>query len=270
MKHFITGAGSGIGAAVRSGALCARRRADAPGAHQGSVPQELADAFPGASLLVGDLAQPWRSRACSPSRCSRWPSTPCCTSPGSPSWTGSAACRRPTPGTSSTSTCSARCVLTSALLPALRKRRGHVVFANSSAGIHAKPGWAAYCAVEVRPARLRRQPAGRREGERDPGDLPLPRPDRHAHAAAGACPGRLGLRPVAVDPAGDGGRRRCCTCWTCRRTPTSRVCGSGPRPLTPTRRRAHPAVGRGRQRPARRRNGGAIRLLPDGTAVARP
>ena len=35
-------------------------------------------------------------------------------------------------------------VLTNALLPALRARRGHVVFANSSAGIHAKPGWAAY------------------------------------------------------------------------------------------------------------------------------
>ena len=35
-------------------------------------------------------------------------------------------------------------VLTNALLPALRERRGHVVFANSSAGIHAKPGWAAY------------------------------------------------------------------------------------------------------------------------------
>ena len=35
-------------------------------------------------------------------------------------------------------------VLTSALLPALRQRHGHVVFANSSAGINARAGWSAY------------------------------------------------------------------------------------------------------------------------------
>ena len=35
-------------------------------------------------------------------------------------------------------------VLTQALLPALRKGPGHVVPANSTVGMRAKPGWAAY------------------------------------------------------------------------------------------------------------------------------
>lgn len=143
MRHFITGAGSGIGAAIAT-ALEARGDELVLLARTKERAGELAAAFPGASLVVGDLSQPLALEgmlavALLPLALDSLLHI-----------AGIARLDR----VSSLSVGDARdqlnvnllspMVLTNALLPALRARHGHVVFANSSAGIHAKPGWAAY------------------------------------------------------------------------------------------------------------------------------
>ena len=136
MRHFITGASSGIGAAIAAArhdrgdelVILARTRARA---------EEMAVAFPGAAFLVGDLAQPialesMLALAMLPLALD--------------SLLHIAGIARLDP----VRTISARdvreqvdvnlvspMVLTSALLPALRRSGGHVVFANSSTGIDA-------------------------------------------------------------------------------------------------------------------------------------
>ena len=143
MRHFITGAGSGIGAAIAA-SLCARGDELVLLARTKERGAELAEVFPGASVLVGDLAQPMALEAmlaiamlplaldsllhiAGIARLDRVRSL-------------SVGDARDQLNVNLLSPI----VLTNALLPALRTRRGHVVFANSSAGIQAKPGWAAY------------------------------------------------------------------------------------------------------------------------------
>ena len=58
MKHFITGAGSGIGAAVAA-ALHARGDELMMLSRTKDRAEELAARFPDATLLVADLANPW-------------------------------------------------------------------------------------------------------------------------------------------------------------------------------------------------------------------
>jgi NAD(P)-dependent dehydrogenase (short-subunit alcohol dehydrogenase family) len=145
MRHFITGASSGIGAAIAAAlydrgddlVILARTRERA---------EEMAVAFPGAAFLVGDLAQPQALESML-----AFALLPLALD----SLLHIAGIARLDP----VRTISARdvreqvdvnlvspMVLTSALLPALRRGRGHVVFANSSTGIDAKPSWPAYCA----------------------------------------------------------------------------------------------------------------------------
>ena len=143
--HVITGAGSGIGAALA-------RRLHARGdelvlhARDAGRAKELAAEFPGARTLVGDLAEPARlswafSHQTLPGRVdSRLPIagvvdlgevgelTP-------RSWRHQLDVNLLAPAE-----------LTRLLLPQLRASRGHVLFVNSGAGLAAHAGWAAYAA----------------------------------------------------------------------------------------------------------------------------
>ena len=145
MKHFITGASSGIGAAVAA-ALYARGDELTLLARTKARAQELADAFPGASLLVGDLAQPVAFESMLALAMLPLALDSLLHIAGvaklEPIRNVSAAAAREQLDVNLLSPM----VLTRALLPALRKRRGLVVLANSSTGIDAKPDWAAYCA----------------------------------------------------------------------------------------------------------------------------
>ncbi|MDX3097422.1 SDR family oxidoreductase [Streptomyces sp. ME01-24h] len=143
--HLITGAGSGIGAAV------ARRLLDRGDelwllARDAGRAKELADRFPGAHTLVGDLAEPERlswalGHQSPPDRLDSLlhiagvvdlapvgELTP-------KVWNLTLAANLVGPAE-----------LTRLVLPQLRLSRGHVVFVNSGAGLNASAEWGAYAA----------------------------------------------------------------------------------------------------------------------------
>lgn len=144
-EHVITGAGSGIGAAV------ARRLAERGDtlwlwARDAARARQLTDAFPGARTLVGDLAEPERlswalGHQNPPDRIDGLLHLAGIVELGEVAeltpriWRDTLAANLMAPAE-----------LTRLLLPQLRAARGHVVFVNSGAGLHANPHWSAYAA----------------------------------------------------------------------------------------------------------------------------
>src|SRR4051794_11230506 len=143
--HLVTGAGSGIGAAV------ARRLLDRGDdlvlfARDAGRAREIAAQFSGASTLVGDLAQPGRlswalSKQNLPERIDSLVHVAGVVDLGSVAdlsptlWERQLAVNLVAPAE-----------LTRLLLPVLRVSRGQVVFVNSGAGLRAHADWSAYAA----------------------------------------------------------------------------------------------------------------------------
>ncbi|MDT0341239.1 SDR family oxidoreductase [Streptomyces litchfieldiae] len=143
--HVITGAGSGIGAAV------ARRLAERGDelwlwARDAGRARELEEQFPGAHTLVGDLAEPERlswalGHQSPPERIDSLLHIAGVVELGEVGeltpkiWNALLAANLVAPAE-----------LTRLLLPQLRAARGHVVFVNSGAGLSAHPLWSAYAA----------------------------------------------------------------------------------------------------------------------------
>jgi NADP-dependent 3-hydroxy acid dehydrogenase YdfG len=143
--HVITGAGSGIGAAVA-------RRLHARGddivlhARDAGRAKELAAAFPGAKTLVGDLAEPERlswalSHQTLPERVDSLLHIAGVVDLGPvgeltpKTWRHQLDVNLVAPAE-----------LTRLLLPQLRVAKGHVLFVNSGSGLRASADWAAYSA----------------------------------------------------------------------------------------------------------------------------
>lgn len=143
--HLITGAGSGIGAVL------ARRLLDRGDdvvvlARDAGRARQIADELTGASVLVGDLAQPGRlswafSKQHLPDRIDSLVHVAGVVDLGDVAdlpatlWEQQLAVNLVAPAE-----------LTRLLLPVLRVSQGHVVFVNSSAGLRANAGWSAYAA----------------------------------------------------------------------------------------------------------------------------
>ncbi|CAL9535971.1 putative oxidoreductase [Streptomyces sp. enrichment culture] len=143
--HVITGAGSGIGAAVA-------RRLHARGddlvlhARDAARAKELAAAFPGAKTLVGDLADPdklsWAlSHQTLPDRVDSLLHIAGVVDLGPVGELTTKTWRRQIDVN-----LIAPAELTRLFLPQLRVAQGHVVFVNSGSGLHAHAEWAAYAA----------------------------------------------------------------------------------------------------------------------------
>ncbi|SEB65690.1 SDR family oxidoreductase [Microbacterium hydrocarbonoxydans] len=143
--HLITGAGSGIGAAV------ARRLLDRGDqvvvlARDVGRAREITAVLPGATALVGDLSQPGRlswalSKQPLPERIDSLVHVagvvdlgPVADLPAN-LWESQLAVNLVGPAE-----------LTRLLLPLLRVSRARIVFVNSGAGLHAHAGWSAYAA----------------------------------------------------------------------------------------------------------------------------
>ncbi|MFC5147887.1 SDR family oxidoreductase [Streptomyces aureoversilis] len=143
--HLITGAGSGIGQAV------ARRLLDRGDevhlfARDAGRARELAAAFPGAHTLVADLSSPDRlswalDKQSLPDRVDTLLHVAGVVDLGDVgeltprTWNATLAANLVSPAE-----------LTRLFLPQLRVTKGHVVFVNSGAGLHAHAGWSAYAA----------------------------------------------------------------------------------------------------------------------------
>lgn len=144
LTHLLTGATSGIGAALaralhdRGDRLVLLARNDARAA-------ELAARYPGASTLVGDLEHPESLAAAVSERMPGRLDTllhvagvvdlgPVATLPPE-LWRRTLAVNLEAPAE-----------LTRLALPALREASGRIVFVNSGAGLAASPGWSAYAA----------------------------------------------------------------------------------------------------------------------------
>lgn len=143
--HLITGAGSGIGAALT------RRLLDRGDelwllARDAGRARELAGDFPGAHTLVGDLGEPERlswalSHQDLPERLDSLHHVAGVVDLGGVGeltakvWNHTLAANLVAPAE-----------LTRLLLPQLRVARGHVLFVNSGAGLRAHPQWSAYAA----------------------------------------------------------------------------------------------------------------------------
>jgi len=143
--HLITGAGSGIGAAL-SRRLLDRGDDVVALARDAGRARQIADELPGASVLVGDLTQPGRlswalSKQHLPDRIDSLVHVAGVVDLGEVSelpatlWEQQLAVNLVAPAE-----------LTRLLLPVLRVSQGHVVFVNSSAGLRANAGWSAYAA----------------------------------------------------------------------------------------------------------------------------
>ncbi|HEY5835789.1 SDR family oxidoreductase [Streptomyces sp.] len=143
--HLVTGAGSGIGAAV-AGRLLARGDELWLLARDAGRAKELAARFPGAHTLVGDLAEPSRlswaiGHQAPPDRLDSLLHVAGVVELGrigdlTPKvWNETLAVNLVGPAE-----------LTRLLLPQLRLSRGHVVFVNSGAGLTAHAEWGAYAA----------------------------------------------------------------------------------------------------------------------------
>ncbi|MFE7764729.1 SDR family oxidoreductase [Streptomyces sp. NPDC057438] len=143
--HFITGAGSGIGAAVAE--LFAERGEELwLLARDEARAGELRDRFPGSRTLVADLSTPGSIRArlavvALPGRLDSLVHVAGVIESGrveeldAEVWRDTLAVNLVAPAE-----------LTGVLLPALREGGGHVVFVNSGAGVHAPPRLSAYAA----------------------------------------------------------------------------------------------------------------------------
>ncbi|MCT1479566.1 SDR family oxidoreductase [Microbacterium sp. p3-SID336] len=143
--HLLTGAGSGIGAVL------ARRLLDRGDevvalARDAGRARQLAEQLPGATTVVGDLAQPGRlswalSKQSLPERIDSVVHAAGVVDLGTVGeltpalWEQQLAVNLVAPAE-----------LTRLLLPVLRVSRGHVVFVNSGAGLRANAGWSAYAA----------------------------------------------------------------------------------------------------------------------------
>ncbi|MFD1830257.1 SDR family oxidoreductase [Streptomyces desertarenae] len=143
--HVITGAGSGIGAAIAE-RLSGRGEELWLLARDAGRARELAGRFPGARTLVGDLAEPERlSWALShqelPQEVDSLLHVAGVVDLGAVGdltprvWNAILAVNLVAPAE-----------LTRLLLPQLRLARGHVVFVNSGAGLNANADWGAYAA----------------------------------------------------------------------------------------------------------------------------
>lgn len=143
--HVITGAGSGIGAAVAE-RLAERGDELWLWARDAGRASELAKQFPGARTLAGDLDHPERlswalSHQQLPERVDSLLHVAGVVELGTTGelttsiWNATLAANLVAPAE-----------LTRLLLPQLRQANGHVVFVNSGAGLRAGPGWGAYAA----------------------------------------------------------------------------------------------------------------------------
>ncbi|MEV0529015.1 SDR family oxidoreductase [Streptomyces sp. NPDC050439] len=143
--HVITGAGSGIGAAVAR-RLHARGDALVLHARDAGRAKELAAQFPGSATLVGDLSDPdklsWAfGHQSLPERVDSLLHIAGVVDLGPvgdltpKSWRHQLNVNLIAPAE-----------LTRHFLPQLRATRGHVVFVNSGAGLSASPAWSAYAA----------------------------------------------------------------------------------------------------------------------------
>ncbi|MFC7219070.1 SDR family oxidoreductase [Streptomyces polyrhachis] len=143
--HLITGAGSGIGAAVTAQLL---DRGDTLWllARNAGRAKELAERFPGARTIVGDLAEPGRlswalGHQSLPQELDSLMHIAGIVELGGVGeltpkvWTDQLAVNLVGPAE-----------LTRLVLPQLRLARGHVVFVNSGAGLSAHAQWAPYAA----------------------------------------------------------------------------------------------------------------------------
>jgi NADP-dependent 3-hydroxy acid dehydrogenase YdfG len=143
--HLITGAGSGIGAAV---ARALHERGDdlLLLARDAGRAKDLAEAFPGARTLVGDLANPDRlswalSHQSVPDRIDSLLHVAGVVDLGPVGELTVRAWRHQLDVN-----LLAPAELTRLVLPQLRAARGQVVFINSGAGLNANPQWSAYAA----------------------------------------------------------------------------------------------------------------------------
>ncbi|MFG2893083.1 SDR family oxidoreductase [Streptomyces sp. NPDC048248] len=143
--HLITGAGSGIGAAVAR-RLAARGEELWLLARNAVRAKELAEQFPGAKMLVGDLATPERlswafGQQPLPDRLDSLQHIAGVIELGAvgdlpaKAWQRQLAANLVAPAE-----------ITRLMLPMVRLAQGHVVFVNSGAGLHANAQWGAYAA----------------------------------------------------------------------------------------------------------------------------
>ncbi|WP_030823561.1 SDR family oxidoreductase [Streptomyces hygroscopicus] len=143
--HLITGAGSGIGAAVTE-RLAERGEELWLLARDAGRAKELAGWFPGVRTVVGDLADPeklsWAfGHQTLPDRLDSLLHIAGVVDLGEvgeltpKAWNRQLAANLVAPAE-----------LTRLLLPQLRAAQGHVIFVNSGAGLRANPQWAAYAA----------------------------------------------------------------------------------------------------------------------------
>lgn len=143
--HLITGAGSGIGTVVAE-RLCARGDELWLLARDAGRAKQLAERYPGAKTLVGDLTEPERlswalSHQQVPERLDSLLHVAGVVELGEVSeltpkaWNQQLAANLVAPAE-----------LTRLLLPQLRLAKGHVVFVNSGAGLRANAQWGAYAA----------------------------------------------------------------------------------------------------------------------------
>ena len=203
--HLITGAGSGIGAALarvlheRGDDLLLVARSDERAA-------ELREEFAGAETVVADLedSAAWNARW-RPTRCRRG-STRSCTRPGT-----STCSRSPTstsaPGSvSSRSTSRRRRCWPGPPCRHCASRRRDGRAGQLRRRTDRAPGVVGVRRLQVRPACPRRLPARRGGRQRRPRHLGLPRPHRHPDAGEGARAGGQGVRRRRLEHARD--RRR--------------------------------------------------------------
>lgn len=144
MRHLVTGAGSGIGAAVTQ-LLHARGDDLVLVARSAARADELATAFPGAELLVADLADPAAVEALRlPDGVGRLDSV--VHAAGVVDLARVAELDATSLQHQLAVNLVAPALMTRALLPALRAAGGTVVLVNSGAGLRANPEWGAYAA----------------------------------------------------------------------------------------------------------------------------